>query len=226
MSAGHPQQQDIYYANPRPDVEPSIPRGARSVLDVGCSRGGFGTTLRKVLGPEARLVGVEAVRASADAARDSGAFDEVVDCYYPDALAGRDDRFDAVFFNDVLEHIVDPWQVLVDVKNHLTPFGVVVAAIPNVQYLPVVVDLFKGHWNYADEGILDRTHVRFFTRSTMFDMFDAAGYDVVDCRGANNNLSAWLAKDPKPWRRRVKTMLADRSGDRRFMHFVVTARPR
>lgn len=226
MSTGHPKQQDIYYANPRPDVEPSIPRGARSALDVGCSRGGFGATLRKTLGPQARLVGVEAVAAAAEEARAAGMFDEVVDGYFPDALAGRTEKFDAVFFNDVLEHIVDPWQVLLDVKDVLAPSGVVVAAIPNVQYLPVVVDLFKGQWVYTDESILDRTHVRFFTRSTMVDMFEATGYEVIDCRGANNSLSAWLAKDPKPWRRKAKTLVADRSGDRRFMHFVVTARPR
>lgn len=225
MSSSQPRQQDTYPANRRDDVRPSIPVGVRSALDVGCSRGGFGLTLREVLGPDARIVGVEAMPEAAAEARQLGGFDEVVDGYFPDALDGRSERFDLISFNDVLEHIVDPWQVLQEVKRFLTPDGAVVAAIPNVEYLPVLLDLVKGRWDYADHGVLDRTHVRFFTRSTMLDMFESCGYEVIDCRGANV-VGPWYKSDRLWMRRRLKKALTDRAGDRRFMHFVVTARPR
>ncbi|REF30387.1 class I SAM-dependent methyltransferase [Calidifontibacter indicus] len=219
-----PAQQDVYGFNTRPDVVPSIPVHARSALDVGCSEGGFGRTLRQVLGPDAHLVGVDAVPANVAAARANIDFDEVVEGYFPDAMAGRPETFDIVSFNDVLEHIVDPWATLEAVKGWLSPSGVVLAAIPNVQWLPVVIGLVMGRWDYEETGILDRTHVRFFTRKTIMDMFAGCGYEVLECRGAND-VSEYFASDPVRWRRSIKQFAGRLSGDRRYMHFIVVARP-
>lgn len=220
-----PQQQDVYVDNARLDVSPFIPAGATRVLDVGCGSGGFGPTLRAALGSDATVVGLEAVASQAESARLGHGFDEVVTGYFPEALEGRPERYDAVFFNDVLEHIVDPWSVLREVPRFLAPGGRVVAAIPSIQYAPVVFKLLRGRWDYVDQGTLDRTHVRFFTKATMVEMFDSCGYDVLSCVGANTMGRRWAASD-NPLLKAAARVLPLPFGDMRFVHFVVVARPR
>ena len=218
----HPPQHDVYGFDLREDVAPFLPTTARSALDVGCARGGFGRTLRSVLGPDARLVGVEAIDEVAAAARAAGDFDEVLAGYFPAALG--DQRFDLVTFNDVLEHMLDPWQALRDCRDHLTPGGRVVASIPSIQYAPVLWQLAKGRWDYTDSGTLDRTHVRFFTRATMVDMFEQTGYAVEQCTGIASVMQRW-STDPVAPRRWLKRGLANALGDRQYLQFVVVARP-
>jgi 2-polyprenyl-3-methyl-5-hydroxy-6-metoxy-1,4-benzoquinol methylase len=217
-----PPQHDVYGFDLRREVAPFVPRDARSALDVGCGRGGFGRTLRSVLGADARLVGVEAIDDVAAAARDAGDFDEVRAGYFPDALDGE--RFDVVTFNDVLEHMLDPWQALRDCHRHLTPDGRVVASIPSIQYAPVLWQLVRGRWDYTDSGTLDRTHVRFFTRATMVEMFEQTGYAVEQCAGITSVMQRW-ATDPVAPRRWLKRGLAGALGDRQYLQFVVVARP-
>lgn len=220
-----PPQQDVYVDNARLDVAPFVPPDARTVLDVGCGAGGFGLTLRRVLGRDARVVGIEAVPSQAAAAREGHGFDEVVEGYFPDALEGRTERYDAVFFNDVLEHLVDPWSVLRRVPPLLTANGVVVAAIPSIRYAPVVLKLLRGRSDYVDQGTLDRTHLRFFTRATMVEMFQDCGYDVLSCEGANTMGRRWAASDSALLRAASRVVPLP-FGDMAYVHFVVVARPR
>jgi len=215
-----PPQQDVYLDLPREDVAPYIPSNARSALEVGCGKGGFGTTLRQRLGAEARLVGVEAHPDQARIARAGHGFDEVVSGYFPVALADRNEKFDAVFFIDVLEHVLDPWTMLQDVHGFLTARGAVVAAIPSIQYAPVVRALLRGGWDSTETGTLDRTHLRFFTRAIIIEMFEGAGYRVVDCQGAN---SAW---NTDWWKRTLKRRMWLRlMPDSEWLHFMVVAVP-
>lgn len=218
-----PPQSDVYVDNARLDVAPFVPVGARSALEVGCGTGAFGTTLRSILGPAARIVGVEAVPSQAEVARAGRGFDEVVDGYYPAALEGRAERFDAVFFNDVLEHMVDPWSVLRTVPRHLTDDGRVIAAIPSIQYAPVVWKLLRGRWDYVDSGTLDRTHVRFFTRATMREMFEDCGFVVESCTGVNPFGARWRTSG-NPLLRLASRVAPVPFGNMRWVHFVVVAR--
>jgi len=219
-----PPQQDLYPEVSRDDVRPHIPRSARVVLDVGCSRGGFGPTLRGALGPTARIVGIEAVPQQAQVARVGHDFDEVVDGYFPGDLPGRDGEFDLVCFNDVLEHVVDPWELLRSTKRFLSPTGQILAAIPSVQFAPVVWQLIRGRWDYADTGTLDRTHLRFFTRATMLEMFADSGFRVELCVGANSLEDRWR-HEQRFVRRLAKRALLTGLGDGKFVHFVVVASP-
>jgi 2-polyprenyl-3-methyl-5-hydroxy-6-metoxy-1,4-benzoquinol methylase len=213
----HLPQQDVYGDNERAEVAPFVPANVRSVLEVGCGQGGFGRTLRRILADDVRLVAVEAVASQAAIARAGGAFDEVVDGYFPEVLAGSHDRFDAVCFLDVLEHIFDPWQVLEDTHAHLNPGGSVIAAIPSIQYAPVLRSLLRGRWDYTDSGTLDRTHVRFFTRDTMVEMFDQAGYRVERCEGVN---SVWGSDWEPTLRRRLMVRFVPQS---EWLQYVVVA---
>jgi 2-polyprenyl-3-methyl-5-hydroxy-6-metoxy-1,4-benzoquinol methylase len=219
----NPQQQDVYPDDPRADVAPYVPHGFRSALEVGCGRGGFGRTLRAAA-PEARLVGVEAVPEAADYTRRAGVFDEVLDGYFPDVLRDRDERFDLVVYNDVLEHIVDPWEVLRQTRDFIAPGGSVLASIPNVQFLPVVVDLVRARWEYAESGVLDRTHVRFFTRGSMLEMFEQTGYRVDVCAGNGNFFDLWTQR-PAWGRRALKRTMGPLIRDMRYMGFIVVATP-
>ncbi len=219
-----PAQYDGYSVNPRDDVRPFIPTGCASALDVGSGPGGFGATLRSALGPAARIDAVEAVASSAERARATGSYDSVLEGYFPQALRDATRRYDLICFNDVLEHIVEPGPTLAAAREYLTPGGSVLAAIPNIQYAPAVLNLIRGHWTYTDDGILDRTHVRFFTRESMLALFEDAGFRVGAIHGANS-VSGLLRTDPNFARRVVKLGATRLLGNARYLHFVVAATP-
>jgi len=90
--------------------------------------------------------------------------------------------FDVAVFGDVLEHLRDPWKVLKETRQLLKPEGYVVASIPNIAHGAIRLALLQGKFEYTDLGILDNTHLRFFTRQTVEDLFDQAGYflDLVE----------------------------------------------
>jgi len=182
----HPEQQAVYGWNPRPEVREFIPLEARLVLEVGCGQGAFGQTLRERLGPEAYLVGIDPVADLLQIARRAGYFDELVHGYFPDDLVGTVARgFDLIIFNDVLEHMVDPWATLRTCHDHLDRRGTIVATIPNLRYLPVMINLARGGFDYVESGVMDRTHLRFFTRNGMVRLFESSGYRVTGQRGVN-----------------------------------------
>ena len=96
---------------------------------------------------------------------------------------GPSDYFDCILCLDVLEHLQDPWRVLRKLTGWLRPNGTVVASIPNVRYKSVVMDLaFRGKFDYQNAGILDRTHLRFFTRSSAVSLLQSVGLAVVKVR--------------------------------------------
>lgn len=86
---------------------------------------------------------------------------------------------DCWIFGDVLEHLKDPWRLLSDIRRILPIDGCVVACIPNAQHWSVQARLSFGDFRYEDSGIFDRTHIRWFTRSTMIEMFQRTGFAVV-----------------------------------------------
>jgi len=150
------------------------------VLDVGCACGG---TLLKIkhLYPQAEVYGIElnpkaAAFASQLADVRQGDIEKM-------ALDYPEHFFDYVLFADVLEHLYDPQKVLSRVLPHLKPTGLVLAAIPNAAYVEVVHGLLNGYWSYADKGILDFTHLRFFTLHEIRKMFAASGYASTQCIG-------------------------------------------
>jgi SAM-dependent methyltransferase len=89
---------------------------------------------------------------------------------------------DCVIFADVLEHLVDPWRTARKYRDLLRPGGTVVASIPNVAHRSVLGGLLRHRWDYDVQGILDRTHLRFFTRETALEMFEQAGFSIRQVR--------------------------------------------
>jgi len=163
-----------YLDDPRVEVARLVPEGTR-ILDVGCSRGAFGAQLKRL--QLARVVyGIEPTAAAAYA---EARLDHVVQGFFPADLPEDWREFDVVCFNDVLEHMVDPWSVLEATIPFLACGGRVVASIPNVRYINVTIDLvLRGQWRYEQTGVLDRTHLRFFTRSSIVDLFESSGFSI------------------------------------------------
>ena len=87
-----------------------------------------------------------------------------------------EDFFDYVITADVLEHLVDPWRVVANIRPHLKDGGKVIASIPNIMHVSVMRDLLNGRFRYQEAGILDRTHLRFFTLNEIDSLFAGAGY--------------------------------------------------
>jgi len=86
----------------------------------------------------------------------------------------------------VLEHLVDPWSLLQRQARWLAPDGLVVACIPNMAHWSVLVHLLMGEWPYQDSGLFDRTHLRFFTLSSIRQLFAGAGLHILDVRARSN----------------------------------------
>uniref|UniRef100_C6E7I0 Glycosyl transferase family 2 n=1 Tax=Geobacter sp. (strain M21) TaxID=443144 RepID=C6E7I0_GEOSM len=164
-----------YYTCKRPEVRCMVSRRARRVLDVGCAAGELGQALKKRQGAE--VWGVEPNSEAAATARQ--ALYRVLEASVEDALCSLPQRhFDSIVAADVLEHLVDPERVLRELSGKLTRSGELIVSLPNVRHWSVVQGLLEGSWEYADAGILDRTHLRFFTRRSALALFEAAGYAV------------------------------------------------
>ena len=101
-----------------------------------------------------------------------------------------DNYFDTVICNDVLEHLYDPYTILSKLKMKMKPEGKVISSIPNIRYFRTFFALlFKKQWDYQANGILDITHVRFFTTKSIVKMYENAGYQVLIHKGINASKS-------------------------------------
>ncbi len=97
-----------------------------------------------------------------------------------ETLDYEDGYFDYIIFGDVLEHLHQPAAVLENMKRYLKPGGAILASIPNIMHISIVSNLLNGYWTYEDSGILDKTHLRFFTKNEIVRMFSQTGYQIED----------------------------------------------
>ncbi|GAA3525370.1 glycosyltransferase [Zobellella aerophila] len=146
------------------------------ILEVGCSSGYLGVALREA---GHRVFGVEPTHEAAQVA--AGVLDNVFEGFVQDFFVEFPDlKFDVVIYGDVLEHIADPKGVLELTRNHLAPSGFVIASVPNVAHICIRAMLLEGRWDYTDLGIMDRTHLRFFTKKTLVELFSKSAYKITD----------------------------------------------
>jgi 2-polyprenyl-3-methyl-5-hydroxy-6-metoxy-1,4-benzoquinol methylase len=168
-----------YFDTLRDEIEPLVPASPSVVMDIGCGKGVTSHWLKQIR-PNITTVGVEIDKSIAAIAASVVDTVLVVDIDKGmEALASYEGRVDLLLLLDVLEHLHDPWARLREFKSLLAPSGVVIASIPNVRNLKVLGPLLvKGEWRYQSSGILDRTHLRFFTRGSVVDLFASAGYAI------------------------------------------------
>ncbi|RJP82952.1 MAG: class I SAM-dependent methyltransferase [Desulfobacteraceae bacterium] len=173
-----PVPQEKEYDFTVPGVAAMAPNGLKRALDVGCSGGALGYYLKNQLGYE-EVVGIEYSQvASEKAAR---FLDRVFtgDACRIELPPAYDSYFDLIVYADVLEHLYDPWAVVGKHQAYLQKGGYVLASIPNLRNLFVILRLLAGRFDYTELGLLDRTHLRFFTADTAVEMFTNAGYELV-----------------------------------------------
>ena len=148
------------------------------ILEVGCASGYFGKILKD---RGYKVWGVEISPQQASIAADrldyvfEGSIEEFIESDHVDGIF-----FDYIVFGDVLEHLKNPSDVLRLCRKFLTPKGAVVASIPNVAHLSVRLMLLEGRWEYKPFGIMDDSHLRFFTRKSIVDMFSKTNYFIVN----------------------------------------------
>ncbi len=166
------------YVGQRPDILKLLPHTLKRVLDIGCSTGVLGKAIKEKTG--ATVVGVETSKEMAVIAFkkiDQVIVGDIEDISIQKRLKGQ--KFDAIIFADVLEHLRDPWDLLHKMSAYLGSNGVVIASIPNVRHIDTLVNLiFKGYWPYRTRGIHDAAHLRFFTIQNINGMFKAANLKI------------------------------------------------
>ena len=148
----------------------------KRVIDFGCATGYFAKLLSQQgcevtgveINPEAAKVAEQYCNRVIIADLDNADLRSIVE----------DDVFDVVTFGDVLEHLKDPWAFLTSIKDILTPDGYIVASVPNVAHGSVRLALAEGRFEYAELGLLDSTHIRFFTYDSLHHLFESTGYAI------------------------------------------------
>lgn len=200
-------KSDGYFANARRDIVYRLRTGRNSaVLELGCGEGGTGEATLAA-GKAGRYVGIELNPAAAKIAR--GRLSEVLEGDVESLdLAALESRFDALIISEVLEHLTDPWRVLRDLARCVRPGGQVFASSPNISHWKVVRSLALGRFDYEESGVMDRTHLRWFTPASYRHLFEQAGLDVVSLDPLTPHSG--------------KTRLINRLSRNRFRHLFMT----
>jgi len=165
--------------NKRDDFFSMIPAVANKILDVGCSDGGWVDRMGK---RDLEVVGIERdeksyIKALKNLRQVFLADVEKFSLPYPDGY------FDCIIYADVLEHLIEPHDILRNHEKYLNDEGCIIASIPNVRYYKVILRLaLAGVWDYMDSGLLDKTHLRFFALTNIKELFACAGFEIIEIR--------------------------------------------
>jgi SAM-dependent methyltransferase len=197
----------------------AVPDGAR-VLDVGCSTGYLAAELTA---RGCHVVGVEGDPQAAAQARERCELVVVGDVEDPAVRDELPRDMDVLLLADVLEHLRDPWGALTALRGLLAPGGRAVVSVPNVGHWTARRALARGRFPYADHGLFDRTHLRFFTRASARELARGAGFDVE---------REEFGSAPLPLEAHLPSLAAARPGltarwpELFAFQFVLTLRPR
>ena len=214
MSRGYEKNDTVpenYYGRQRSTMLQYLPEDIKVLLDIGCGEGGFGEIVKTQRGAEVWGIELNDHAAKVASTKLDRVFTGNVET---DQLELPDEYFDCIVFNDVLEHLSYPCHVLKKVKNMLKSDGYLLASIPNIRfYEQVKMLLVRGDWEYEISGIMDRTHMRFFTFKSAKRMFEENGYQVVTMEGINRANFPWKFN-------LLNLMLGGRLEDMRYVQFA------
>lgn len=161
------------------DLLRMIPPHSMNILEIGCSSGVLAREFKKI-NPTCHYWGIDIESSYVELARrycDTVSVGNIEDM--PATFYEEHANIDCWVFGDTLEHLRDPWRTLREIRKVIPPHGVVVASIPNVQHWIVFAKLSMGDFRYEDDGLFDRTHLRWFTRKTINEMFLECGYGIM-----------------------------------------------
>lgn len=167
-----------YYSNVNAELLNICPEVER-VLEFGCGEGNLLASY-KAKYPAADCVGLELFETAANAAMQR--VDHVIvgnaETISLEEVGYSPEYFDLLLYGDVLEHLVDPWRALESHVKSLRPGGWVCACIPNVSHWSIMARLVNGNFDYENSGLLDRTHLRFFSKPSIIKMMRGAGLEI------------------------------------------------
>jgi 2-polyprenyl-3-methyl-5-hydroxy-6-metoxy-1,4-benzoquinol methylase len=158
----------------RDDLLPYVPLDAHSLLELGCGEGALGALVKQR--QKCRVAGIELDPDAAAVARK-----RLDDVYTGDArhiIEILDQRFDCIVASELIEHVDDPWSLLAELRHATAPGGTLVMSIPNIANAAVIGDLLHGRFDYSYIGLLCVGHLRFFTRRSIEELLDIAGWRV------------------------------------------------
>jgi 2-polyprenyl-3-methyl-5-hydroxy-6-metoxy-1,4-benzoquinol methylase len=204
-----------YFSIFRFEMVKYLPQNSHYVLDIGCGSGNLGAYLMQEKG--CVVWGVEPQREAAkEACKKLG---RVINKEFDDTIDFGKQKFDAIYFNDVLEHFIDPLHALLIAKKYLEKEGVVISSIPNIRYYENLKNILFGRdWKYTDMGILDNTHLRFFTSKSIIRLFEESGYEIIKHEGINS-LNKYKLKV-------LEVILPKYFSDMKFLQFATVAKPK
>lgn len=194
MSASS-QNDARYHAHIRSDVLPFVSRNGGNLLDLG---GGVGATAlaAKERGLADRVGVIDLVEPLPGL--DFSYRGDLNDLDFLADIGNKEGPFRTILCLDILEHLVNPWAVVSQLHKMIEPGGVIVASIPNVRHISVVAPLLlKSSWKLQDEGVLDRTHLRFFTEASAIELMVHSGLELELSRplydgGKATKLFGWM----------------------------------
>lgn len=171
------EQTPIHHQH-NPDLLKLIPIQSKKIIEVGCSSGALAREFKKI-SSDCHWLGIEIDATYAEMAKrycdDTVALDiENV----PQNFWKETENADCWIFGDTLEHLKDPWAILKLIRENISSTGSVVACIPNAQHWSLQARLCIGDFRYETSGLLDKTHLRWFTRQTIIEMFEQSGFEM------------------------------------------------
>lgn len=178
LKAAYQQKTTRYFQGARRDMIAELPDdpGAR-ILELGCGEGDTGA-LALSEGKAGHYVGLEIHQPSAQIARTK--LSEVhIGNVEAMPLPFEAHQFDALIVSEVFEHLVDPWRIARTLGSFVRPGGLILASSPNISHYKVILHLMRGAWDLEDSGVMDRTHLRWFTPKTYSELCEQANFEVV-----------------------------------------------
>lgn len=204
-----------YYQSNREDMLQYVPPGTKTSLEFGCGCGGFSALVKDKFDAE-----TWAVEINEEAAHEAEKIlDKVINSDADESLEDIPENFfDCIILFDILEHLLDPSALLSTLKNKLSDKGVIIASIPNIRYYRAFVDLvIHGNWDYKDHGILDRTHLRFFTYKSIVKMLKLLDFEILLLEGIHPTSSRTF--------KILNLVLLNSINDIRYKHFAIVVKP-
>ena len=175
-------QQTPSHDNYNPDLLDLIPANAKKILEIGCSTGALARAYKEI-NSKVHYVGIEIDPRYALLAErycDACLVQDIE--LVPQKFWKKTADRDCWIFGDSLEHLKDPWSILANIRKYISADGCIVTCIPNAQHWSLQKKLSVGKFKYTESGLLDKTHLRWFTRITMIEMFEQTGFAVDICK--------------------------------------------
>lgn len=165
-----------YHGNYRTELLPFIPCDAQKILDIGCAAGFVGKNVKK-----RQICHITGIEIFNEAALHASKILDLVICgdVFKTLPVFPDEEFDCILMLDVIEHLDDSIGILKLVEKKITADGVLVLSVPNISHWTIFQELLEGNWNYTDQGILDKTQVKFFTPTSLSQLLNKAGFKII-----------------------------------------------